>query len=159
MFFLILHATFLISKHLILKNNQMNRIISALSLCLLLVACQPEGVDSYSLEILPVAKVELEPDFTFAKDSVTVIPVKYLRPSNCHFYEDFYYEKNDFTRIIAIYNAKLNKDNCQNIANDTITVPLKFKPVELGTYTLKFWKGTNSAGEDEFFEYQATVNH
>lgn len=134
----------------------MKRIASAIALCLLIVSCTPEG-DTYSLEILPVAKVEMET--AFAKDSVTEISVKYLRPSNCHFYEDFYYERIEFTRIVAIYNAKLNKDNCQSVANDTVTVPLKFKPTQLGTYTFKFWKGTNNAGEDEYFEYDAVVNH
>ncbi|MBN8641007.1 MAG: hypothetical protein J0L86_04265 [Flavobacteriales bacterium] len=134
----------------------MKRIASAIALCLLIVSCTPEG-DTYTLEILPVAKVEMET--AFAKDSVTEISVKYLRPSNCHFYEDFYYERIDFTRVVAIYNAKLNKDNCQSVANDTVTVPLKFKPTQLGTYTFKFWKGTNNAGEDEYFEYDAVVNH
>jgi hypothetical protein len=134
----------------------MKRIASAIALCLLIVSCTPEG-DTYSLEILPVAKVEMET--AFAKDSVTEISVKYLRPSNCHFYEDFYYEKIDTVRIVAIYNAKLNKDNCQSVANDTVTVPLKFKPTQLGTYTFKFWKGTNDAGEDQYFEYNAVVNH
>lgn len=134
----------------------MKRIASAIALCLLIVSCTPEG-DTYTLEILPVAKVETET--AFAKDSVTEISVKYLRPSNCHFYEDFYYERIEFTRIVAIYNARLNKDNCQSVANDTVTVPLKFKPTQLGTYTFKFWKGTNNAGEDEYFEYDAVVNH
>lgn len=134
----------------------MKKIISAIVLCFLLASCTPEG-ESYSIEILPVAKVEMQT--AFAKDSVTEIPVKYIRPSNCHFYEDFYYDRIGFTRIVAIYNARLNKDNCQSFENDTIVVPLKFKPMELGTYTFKFWKGTNDAGEDEYFEYEAVVNH
>jgi hypothetical protein len=134
----------------------MKKIISAVVLCLMFISCTPEG-DSYALEILPVAKVEMQT--AFRKDSVTEIPVKYLRPSNCYFYEDFYYVRNDFTRVVAIYNSKLIKDNCQALVNDTITVPLKFKPTTLGTYTFRFWKGVNAAGEDEFFQYDAIVNH
>lgn len=136
----------------------MKRIASAIALCLLLASCAPEG-ESYTLEILPVAKVEFESELTFAKDSVTEIPVKYIRPTNCHFYQDFYYDRIDFTRIVAIYNARLNKDDCQSFENDTIMVPLKFKPNQLGTYIFKFWKGTNDAGEDLYFEYNAVVNH
>jgi len=134
----------------------MKKIVSALILCLLFAACAPEG-DEYSLEVLPIAKVEMQT--VFAKDSITEIPVKYLRPSNCYFYEDFYYERNEFTRVVAIYNSKLNKDNCQALVNDTIEVPLRFKPTQLGTYTFKFWKGTNVDGVDEFYEYTAVVNH
>lgn len=134
----------------------MKKLISAIVVCFLLVSCAPEG-ESYTIEILPVAKVEMQD--AFAKDSVTNIPVKYIRPSNCHFYQDFYYERVGFSRIVAIYNARLNKDNCQSFENDTIVVPLKFKPTEIGTYTFKFFKGTNADGEDEYFEYDAVVNH
>lgn len=134
----------------------MKKLISAIVVCFLLVSCAPEG-ESYTIEILPVAKVEMQD--AFAKDSTTNIPVKYIRPSNCHFYQDFYYERVGFSRIVAIYNARLDKDNCQSFENDTVVVPLKFKPTEIGTYTFKFWKGTNTAGEDEYFEYEAVVNH
>lgn len=123
------------------------------------ISCELNDAESYSLEILPVAKVEMDAETTFAKDSVTRIPVKYLRPSNCHFFEDFYYEKFNSTRIVAIYCSKLNKENCQSFENDTITVPLKFKPTELGTYVFKFWKGVNSAGEDVYEEREVDVNH
>lgn len=134
----------------------MKKLISALVLCFILASCEPEG-EGYTIEILPVAKVEMQT--AFRKDSVTQIPVKYLRPSNCHFYEDFYYDKVGFSRIVAIYNSRLDRDNCQSIENDTITVPLKFKPTELGTYTFKFWRGTTAAGVDEYDEYDAVVNH
>jgi hypothetical protein len=135
----------------------MKKIVSVLILTLFFISCSPDSGDSYSLEILPVAKVEMQT--AFRKDSVTEIPVKYLRPSNCYFYEDFYYVRNEFTRVVAIYNSKLNKDNCQTLVNDTVMVPLKFKPATLGTYTFKFWKGVNASGQDEFFEYEAIVNH
>lgn len=137
-------------------KKKMKNFVYALVLGLLLISCTPEG-DTYRLVVLPVAKVEMET--AFRKDSVTKITVKYLRPSNCHFYEDFYYVREGFTRVVAIYNSELNKDNCQPIENDTITVPLSFKPTELGTYTFKFWKGTNADGIEEFDEYQADVNH
>ncbi len=113
--------------------------------------------ESYTLEILPVAKVEMQT--AFARDSVTEIPVKYIRPSKCYFFEDFYYQKNDFTRVVAIYNAHLSRNDCQVVENDTVVVPLKFKPTEIGTYTFKFWKGTNTSGQEDFFEYEVVVDH
>lgn len=134
----------------------MKKIISALVVSVLFLSCSEEG-ESYRVVTLPVAKVEEET--AFAKDSITEITVKYLRPSNCHFYEDFYYERNGFTRTVAIYNVELGRDDCQSLQNDTISVPLKFKPAELGTYTFKFWKGNNAAGEEQFFTFEAVVNH
>jgi hypothetical protein len=123
-----------------------------------LISCQLNDYnDGYQLVILPVAEVEMQT--AFAKDSLTNIPVKYLRPSNCHFFEDFYYEKNGFTRFVAIYCSKLNKDNCQSFQNDTIEVPLKFRPTELGTYQFKFWTGVNAQGQDVYQDYEVEVNH
>ncbi len=136
----------------------MKKIFFLFLLGISLISCELNNYDDgYSLELLPVAKVEMP--LTFAKDSLTNIPVKYLRPSNCHFFEDFYYQKNDFTRTIAIYCSKLNKDNCQSFQNDTIEVPLKFRPTELGTYQFKFWKGVDVQGQDIYEPYQVEVNH
>lgn len=135
----------------------MKRAISLLLVSLTFISCDLNDEESYSQEILPVAKVEMQT--AFAKDSTTTIIVKYLRPSNCHFYDDFFYERQGFTRIIAIYSSKLQKDNCQTIENDTIAVPMKFRPTEIGTYLFKFWKGTNASGEDTFYEHAAIVNH
>lgn len=134
----------------------MKKIVLSFILTFAIVSCTPEG-EEFSLDVLPVAKVEMQT--AFARDSVTNIPVTYLRPSNCHFFEDFYYLRNDFTRVIAIYNSKAIKESCQTLENDSIEVNLRFKPAELGTYTLKFWKGVDASGQDEFFEYQAVVNH
>lgn len=135
----------------------MKKIFSALLISFLLFSCSSEE-DNYRIVILPVAKVE--PEIDFAKDSVTEITVKYLRPSNCYFYDDFYYDRNEFTRVVAIYNIEMQRNDCQTLENDTISVPLRFKPTELGTYYFKFWKGTNpTTGEQEFFELQAVVNH
>jgi len=123
-----------------------------------LISCElNDSNDGYSIVVLPVAKVEMQN--AFAVDSITNIPVKYLRPSNCHFFEDFYYEKNNFTRTIGIYCSKLNKDNCQSFENDTIAVPLKFQPTELGTYQFRFWKGVDAQGQDVFEEHEVVVNH
>lgn len=134
----------------------MKKIISALVLCMVLASCSPEE-ESYNIEVLPIAKVEMQT--AFAKDSVTQIPLKYLRPSNCYFYENLYYQKDGLTRTVAIYNSKLNRDDCQTMTNDSVRVFLNFMPTQLGTYTFKFWKGTNASGQDEFYEYQAVVNH
>ncbi len=135
----------------------MKKIVLSIIAALTLVSCTTEG-EEFTLEVLPVAKV-VTPT-AFKRDSITNIPVTYLRPTNCHFFEDFYYDRLDFTRVIAIYNSRILKENtCLPRQNDSVVVNLRFKPVELGTYNLKFWKGTNSSGQDEFFEIQAVVNN
>ncbi len=136
----------------------MKKIIAIVVLGLFFNSCDTTPEESYTLEVVPVAKVQMQTKY--ALDSITQIPIKYVRPTNCHFFEDFYYEKSDYTRNVAIYCAKLNgNNNCVADLTDTITIPLRFKPETLGTYHFKFWIGTNADGIDQFIEHNAVVNH
>jgi hypothetical protein len=40
-----------------------------------------------------------------------------------------------------------------------ITVPLNFKPKEMGTYHFRFWIGENENGVDQYIEHEITVDH
>ncbi len=95
----------------------------------------------------------------FAKDSITNIPVKYLSPSTCHVFNNFYYDAYQFDRIVAIETVKLNQNNCQADNETVVEVQLKFRPVTLGTYHFKFWTGENDLGEDQYLEYNVVVDH
>jgi hypothetical protein len=110
-----------------------------------------------SLEILPVSQVVMP--VKFAKDSITEIPVQYIRPTVCHSFYDFYYERNDFTRTVAIIALKENGGSSCPVSQLDYTATLNFKPSSLGTYHFKFWTSTDAQGVDHFIEYDAVVNH
>ncbi|MES2747173.1 MAG: hypothetical protein V4648_02275 [Bacteroidota bacterium] len=136
----------------------MKKIILFIALGLFFTSCDlGDEEPNYTLEILPISEVTMPT--AFAKDSITEIPLKYIRPTSCHFFDDFYYEKINFQRTVAIYCAKANLDNCQNDNVTVIEVPLRFKPTELGTYHFKFWTGENSLGANQFLEYDVVVDH
>jgi hypothetical protein len=109
-----------------------------------------------SLETLPVSLVEMPTKF--AKDSITEIPISYIRPTVCHSFYDFYYFREGLTRTVAVLALKQNSENCP-ISQTTYTAPLKFKPAEIGTYHFKFWTGRTAQGVDQYAEYDAIVNH
>ena len=61
------------------------------------ISCEPRQDDtSAELVVLPVSQVVMP--VKFAKDSITEIPIQYIRPTVCHSFYDLYYERNDFTR-------------------------------------------------------------
>lgn len=136
----------------------MKSIYLLLALGFITISCDPRyDGPTDELETLPVSQVVMP--VKFAKDSITEIPVQYIRPTVCHFFYDFYYERNNFTRTVAIIALKQNSgSNCPpSQLNHTAT--LKFKPTSLGTYHFKFWTSTNAQGVDQFAEYDAIVDH
>lgn len=136
----------------------MKKIILFFALGVLLTGCElSDDNPNFNLELLPVSQVNMPT--AFAKDSITEIPVKYIRPTSCHFFDSFYYAKNGFDRAVAIYAAKANNVACQDDGVTEIEVPLRFKPTELGTYHFRFISGENPDGSLQFIEYDVTVDH
>jgi len=117
----------------------------------------PNDEENFKYEVDPVYQVTMPTKF--AVDSVTIIPVKYKRPSSCHFFNDFYYNPVDFTRTVAIGMLVSTSGNCQTDNTTIIEVPLKFRPNLEGTYHFKFWTGTNLSGVEQFQECDVVVDH
>ena len=136
----------------------MKRIFLLLTFALAMNSCDvPNEEDGYTFEIDPVFQVDMP--VKYAVDSLTTIPVRYKRPSSCHFFNDFNYYAEGFNRTVAIEMLVSNADNCQTDNETVVEVPLKFRPIGEGTYHFKFWTGKNSAGVDQFLEYDAIVDH
>ena len=136
----------------------MKKIILFLALGLIFSSCEiGEDDTNYVLDILPVSEVTMPTEF--AKDSITEIPVKYIRPTSCHFFDSFFYEKNDFNRYVAIYCARSVQENCTADNVTVVEVPLRFKPTSLGTYHFRFWTGEDATGLNQYLEYDVVVDH
>lgn len=135
----------------------MKRILLILSISFLISSCDISyGEPEQTLETLPVSLVEMPTKF--AVDSITQIPVSYIRPTVCHGFYDFYYLREGMTRTVAVVAFKLNNESCP-VSQITYTAPLKFKPTAIGTYHFKFWTGRTVQGVDQYAEYDAIVNH
>ena len=136
----------------------MKKIIFTLLITLLLISCST-NVDNgpqYQINTVPVVMENFP--IKFAADSITEIPMKYTLPTNCSNFYNIYYLKNINTRTVAVQVIKDNQKNCA-VNTDLSTVSLKFKPTFIGTYHFKFWKSTDTAGVDTFYEYDAVVTH
>lgn len=136
----------------------MKSIFLILAVSFSIISCSP-GYDgpTETLETLPVSQVVMPTQF--AKDSITEIPLSYIRPTVCHSFYDFYYLREGLTRTVAVVLLKENGGTSCPVSQTTYTIPLKFKPNALGTYHFKFWTGANAQGVDQYTEYDAVVNH
>lgn len=135
----------------------MKRIVLFIAISLFFVGCEPASDEYLQYDLLPVSSVDMPTEF--AKDSITEIPVKYIKPTTCHFFYDFYYQKLGLNRTVAIYAATSGNPNCQPDYVTEVEIPLRFKPTELGTYHFKFLIGENPDGTNIFLEHDVVVDH
>lgn len=123
----------------------------------MLFSCSLDEDQGLYLEIVPISTVEMPT--AFRVDSITQIPISYLLPTSCHTFSNFYYNSIGNERTVAVYCTKTNGQNCTPNPNYGITVPLKFKPKEIGTYNFRFWTGVNEDGVDQYIEHEVIVDH
>ena len=134
----------------------MKKILMLIGIFLLVISCTPESDEpEFHYELLPVESVDMPTELYVNTENQIVI--HYLKPTSCHGFNGFYYDKDEFTRIIAIQSYVLEQDNCTPLTNQIVEKTLKFKPTETGTYLFKFWKGKDTNGDDIFEEISVDV--
>jgi hypothetical protein len=120
-----------------------------------IISCSTEYEgDKFHLESLPIDSAILPVEFK--KDSVYELSFNYIRPTTCHIFEGFYYEKNSNIRTIAIQTTVLEQNNCETATVNPITEIFQFKPTTETSYVFKLWKGTVN-GADVFEEIEIPV--
>jgi len=118
---------------------------------------EPETED-VTLELLPVSEVELPVNFTINKDNI--IKVHFIRPSECYAFNQFYYEMNGSVSTFAVESKVSHSKNggCPPLqSNNILSQNLKFRPEQTGQYTLKFWNGKDTNGNDLFLIYTILI--
>jgi hypothetical protein len=129
----------------------MKKYLALLALTFLSFSCSKnddEDFPNYTLELQPITLITI-PD-TFEVGATNDITLSYNRKTTCHGFNQFYYAKAGLTRTVAVEDFVLEKNDCSNLTNATKLVTLKFKPIEPGMYTFKFYKGKDAAGVDIF---------
>lgn len=135
----------------------MKNIFSIVLLIVFLSSCSIDDGRNFDLDIVPISEVEMPT--AYRVDSITQIPIKYYRPTDCHAFSNFYYNSIGNERTVAVYCTKAIGSNCTPLDNYSITVNLNFKPRETGTYHFRFWSGFNEEGVDQYIEHEIVVDH
>lgn len=135
----------------------MKKIILLVLAAFSIISCDLGGEERAEFVLAPVQDVTM-PD-TYKVDSVSIIKVRYKRPDDCHIFNGYYYSPQGYTRTCAIEFVHLTDQNNCVADEDVYEVPLNFKPRSAGTYLFRFWNGTNTDGEQTYFEAEAIVNN
>jgi hypothetical protein len=112
---------------------------------------EDDSLNDYQ-ELLPIESAIIPETVTvgIAED----VFLNYLRPTNCHAYNDIYYVKNEQERTVAIVSTYFASNNNCTALNAETEASFRFKATEVGMYTFKFWQGKNDEGEDEYLIYE-----
>ncbi len=121
-----------------------------------LFSCSLNDDDSnFSIETLPIKEAIVPAFFDFGQSYE--ITVFYDLPDGCHSFYDLFYQYEGTSRIVAINALVDNKSVCTEalIAKEYTFI---LKATQAEDYTLKFWIGTDTNGDDIFEEVIVPVN-
>ncbi len=139
-----------------IKNYKMKKIALLLVLMTTFLSCSLDEGDRYNYMVLPVESYTLPETFKVGQSHE--IKLKYKKPTPCHIYGGIYYYSENNTRTIGIHSSVKVGETCADNSTPALTeVSFNFSPLTAGTYTFKFYKGENSAGEDTFENVEVVV--
>ena len=133
----------------------MKKIILLSVLVLTLVSCNiRDNNPNFYYEALPVESVEI-PD-TFQLGETYEIVLTYIKPTDCHIYNNLLYESDLNQRDIAIVTAVFPDGGCVDIFEEE-DITFNFKVINSGTYTFRFWQGPDENGTDTYLIVEVPV--
>ena len=112
--------------------------------------------ENFHFVALPITSVEM-PD-SFVLNETYQIKVKYLRTSDCEYFEGFDIVKEETTvRNVAAIGSKLSdSDDCQEIEQE-IETSFNFVVLYNQTYTFKYFTGNDESGDAQYLEIEVPV--
>ncbi|MGE5943796.1 MAG: hypothetical protein ACM31G_05595 [Flavobacteriales bacterium] len=113
--------------------------------------------DDFNLEILPIESVDIPDSFTIGE--TYPITVTYLRPSTCHLFREFYYDKENNVRTVAVIDYKFLKSDCEDLENELVEATFNFHVTSNGSYIFKFWQGEDDNGENQYLIIEVPVTN
>ncbi|MBA9073411.1 hypothetical protein GGR22_001537 [Flavobacterium gossypii] len=139
----------------------MKKLISILFLAIIAVtafsSCELGDDDNvnYHFELIPTESAVFPESFILGQ--TYTIKVYYKRPTSCHFFEGFYYERDSNVRTIAVQTSVMHSDSCTELDEEPVEASFDFLPTSTGSYVFKFYQGKDQYGNNRFLEYEVPV--
>ncbi len=111
---------------------------------------------NFSYELVPIEEVSI-PD-QFIRGETYEITVSYFRPSDCHSFSGFDYDRLSNERTVSVVNVVVNDRICENLEQtDLVNVSFNFLVGFEDSYVFRFWQGRNDQGENQFLVMEIPV--
>lgn len=136
----------------------MKRLIFINLILILFASCSINDNDyNLDLEVLPIESVDI-PE-TFILGETYPITVRYLKPSTCYSFKEFYYVKNNNERTVAVINYVALDDDCVDLQDELVEVSFNFIVTSNGSYIFKFWQGVDENDENQYLIIEVPVEN
>ncbi|MBR9913492.1 MAG: hypothetical protein GYB32_01490 [Algicola sp.] len=113
-----------------------------------------DDTPNFYYEILPVESVDIPDEFQFG--SVHEISLTYYKPTDCHVFNNFFYETDLNQRTVAVVTSVYTNQNCNDV-NNLEEVSFNFEVNSFEPYTFRFWQGTDENGNDTYYIVEVPV--
>lgn len=166
-----LYATFQRFRHLNSRKTKiplltlpMKKLFLILVALALVFGCVPddnENRTNFHMEFLPVTAVDLPQ--TMSRGETYTIKVNFNLPTDCHYFNGFYYNRSNNTRTVAVQALVIEDNNCTSPADSNVGEQKSFEfyctpDYSYNYYIFKFYQGVNEeTNQDEFLEIQVPV--
>jgi ABC-type uncharacterized transport system auxiliary subunit len=127
-------------------------------LCLLTVfvsSCLNDNEHNLTYELLPIDEAIVPASFIFGQKDT--IAIKYTLKNSCYHFDNLYYEYQDTARVVAVSAFVSLEDACAEIISQK-EYKFAVNVTQQEDYLFKFWKGTDSNGENIFEEIIVSVD-
>jgi hypothetical protein len=128
----------------------MKKLVPLLALVLIFIGCSldDEPATTFTYDLVPVDSVAI-PDTLVFKELYT-FEITYQRPTSCHAFAGFDYQRDGNERIIGVICAVYDNQDCEELVDETAVAELDFKVERNDYYVFKFWQGEDEEGEPIF---------
>ncbi len=120
-------------------------------------SCSIDDGTNFHFTPLVIVNAELPDSFVFGE--TYDIPVTYIIPDGCTFFNGFdVIQTESTTREVAVIGSVLtDEESCITLANET-TTSFEFLVRFTGTYFFRFWSGVDENGQQQYIEIEVPVN-
>lgn len=127
-------------------------------LCLLTVfvsSCLNDNEHNFTYALLPIDEAIVPASFIFGQKDT--IAITYTLKNSCYDFDNLYYEYQDTARVVAVRAFVSLEDACAEIISQK-EYKFAVNVTQQEDYVFKFWKGTDSNGENIFEEIIVSVD-
>lgn len=132
------------------------KIVFAFFLVTLFIGCSDDDETNFFYELVTVNEVSL-PD-QFNRGETYTIGVSYFRPTDCHSFTGFDYNRLGNERTVSVVNLVVDKGSCDNLeTKDLVEVSFDFFVGQEDSYVFRFWQGKDENGDNQFLIVEIPV--
>ncbi|WP_128755199.1 hypothetical protein [Aquimarina sediminis] len=132
------------------------KIILVFFLVAIFTGCMDDDETNFFYELVKVEEATL-PD-QFNRGETHTITVSYFRPTNCHSFSGFDYNRLGNERTVSVVNLVVEQGNCTDLeTTDLVEVSFDFFVGQEDSYVFRFWQGKNENGDNQFLIVEVPV--